>query len=121
MPRLTFIALFFCALVSAAQAADFAGEFTFDRGGYSQEADITKSADGSYKVEAYVGKRSGCSGAFDGTGRLEGADLVARKADDETCRLTITRTRNGIRIIENNCGPWHGASCDFNGTLARKR
>lgn len=116
------LAAIFCGLTfAAANAADFTGNYIFARGGYSQEADIAHAADdGIYKVEVYVGT-DGCSGAFDGVGHIEGADLVARTTEkDDVCRLVISKTRAGVKITEDSCGYWHGASCDFNGTL-RKR
>ena len=114
------LAAVFCGLTFAAgNAADFAGKYASHRGGYNQEAEIVAAADSTYKVEVYVGT-DGCSGAFDGAGRIEGAALVAHKTDDDACRLTISRTATGIKIVEDRCLDWHGASCDFNGAL-RKR
>lgn len=109
------------AAPSLAVAADFAGKYASHRGGYSQEADITAAAAGTYKVGVYVGIE-GCSGAFEGVGRIEGATLVAHLTEkDDACRLTISRTSTGITITEDKCGAWHGASCDFNGTLRKHR
>jgi hypothetical protein len=115
----TFAAILCGFTLAAANAADFAGKYTFSRGGYSQEADIALAADGAYKVEVYAGT-DGCSGAFEGVGNIEGANLVARTTEkDDACRLVFSRTRAGVRIDEDNCLNWHGASCDFNGTLRR--
>lgn len=115
------LAAIFCGLTFAANAADFTGKYTSARGGYSQEADITAAADGTYKVGVYAGIE-GCSGAFEGVGHIEGAKLVAHLNEkDDACRLTISRTATGITITEDKCGAWHGASCDFNGTLRKHR
>lgn len=114
-------ALFCGFTLVAGNAAAFEGKYTFSRGGYSQEADIAAAADGTYKVGVYVGTE-GCSGAFDGVARVEGADLVARTAEkDDVCRLIISKTRTGVKITEDSCGDWHGASCDFNGTLRKQQ
>src|SRR6185437_7872623 len=105
----------FMAAPSLAVAADFAGKYATHRGGYSQEADIKAAADGSYEVGVYVGIE-GCSGAFEGVGRIEGARLFAHLTEkDDACRLTISRTATGIKIDEDGCTAWHGPSCDFNG------
>ena len=113
------LAAIFCGLTFAANAADFTGKYTSARGGYSQEADIAAAADGSYKVEVYVGIE-GCSGAFEGVGHIEGAKLVAHLNEkDDACRLTISRTATGIKIDEDRCFDWHGPSCSFDGTLRK--
>jgi hypothetical protein len=113
-------ALALIAAPSLAVAADFEGKYTAHRGGYRQEAEIARAADGTYKVGVYVGIE-GCSGAFEGIGKIEGAKLIAHLNEkDDACRLVISRTRTGVKIEEDGCITWHGASCDFNGTL-RKR
>ena len=109
------------AAPSLAAAADFAGKYASHRGGYSQEADITAAADGTYKVGVYVGIE-GCSGAFEGVGKIEGATLVAHLNEkDDACRLTISRTATGITIDEDGCFAWHGPSCSFDGTLRKRQ
>jgi hypothetical protein len=114
------VTAFVAAPSLAAEAAGFEGKYASHRGGYRQEAEIARAADGTYTVEAVVGAE-GCSGLFDGVGRIEGAGLVAHITEkDDACRLVISRTRTGIKIEEDGCTNWHGASCDFNGTL-RKR
>ena len=117
------LAFILCALTftAAANATDFAGKYTSARGGYSQEADITAAADGTYKVGVYVGIE-GCSGAFEGVGQIEGAKLIAHLNEkDDACRLTMSRTATGIRIDENGCFAWHGPSCSFDGTLRKRK
>jgi len=117
----TFAAVLCGLTLVAGSAAAFEGKYVFNDGGYSQEAIITRAADGSYKVDVYVGVE-GCSGAFTGVGRIEGADLVADgKEDIYACRLVISKTRTGVTIKEGDgCLAFHGASCEFNGTLHKR-
>ena len=120
--RPSILTFLLCALpLAAAHAADFAGTYTSKRGGYSQEADITAAADGTYKVGVYVGIE-GCSGAFEGVGRIDGAKLIAHLIEeDDGCRLTISRSATGIKIDEDGCFAWHGPSCSFDGTLRKRK
>ena len=113
--------VFYGLTLAAASAAGFEGTYKSAGGGYSQEADITRAPDGRYKVEVYVGT-DGCSGAFAGVGRIEGADLVAHASDKAgPCRLVISKSRAGVTIKEGDgCSYWHGASCGFDGTLGRR-
>lgn len=116
----TFVLSVLAWSVSAAPAFD--GEYEFSEGGYSQSIEIKKKPNG-YSVLMAVGME-GCSGAFEGSGTVEGDTLVAKldgeDAKDDPCRLRITRKGNRLKVEEQECLAWHGASCDFNGTL-RKR
>jgi hypothetical protein len=107
---------------SAADAANFAGKYTFSKDGYRQQADIARTAAG-YSVSIVVGTE-GCSGAFDGVGAVQTGKLIAHATDpdfpDDKCRIEISRTAHGIAVDENDCQTWHGPSCGFDGTL-RKR
>ena len=100
--------------------SEFGGKYDASKDSYRHSATITRTPNGSYKVNVSVSMR-GCLGAFDGIGKIEGATLVARTTEkDDTCRLTISKTSNGIAVNEDKCMAWHGASCEFSGTL-RKR
>lgn len=55
----------------------FEGQYRGGAQGYRQELEIKKRGADSYNVELVVGTK-GCSGAFDGIGRAEGATLAVR-------------------------------------------
>jgi hypothetical protein len=103
-------------------ASAFEGKYASSKGGYRQEAEITRTATG-YSVSLVVGTE-GCSGSFEGTGTVQGNKLIAPTSDpdakDDKCRIEISRTAKGIVVNENACEYWHGPSCGFDGTL-RKR
>jgi hypothetical protein len=110
------------AATTAAAAPEFAGKYASSRGGYRQNAEIARTAAG-YSVSIVVGTK-GCSGLFEGAGTVQDGKLVARLTDadakDNKCRIEISRNAKGIAVHEYECLMWHGASCDFEGTL-RKR
>ena len=106
----------------APAAAAFEGKYASSKSGYRQSAEIARTAAG-YSVSIAVGTK-GCSGLFEGAGTVQGSKLVARVNDpdakDDKCRIEISRSPKGIVVQEDQCMTWHGASCDFEGTL-RKR
>jgi hypothetical protein len=111
------------AATTAAAAPEFAGKYASSRGGYRQNAEIARTAAG-YSVSIVVGTK-GCSGLFEGAGTLQDGKLVARLTDadakDNKCRIEISRNAKGIAVHEYECLMWHGASCDFEGTLRKRR
>jgi hypothetical protein len=68
----------------------------------------------------------GCSGYFDGIGRVEGATLAARPpppppADpDDSCVISASRYGAALEVREDKCLSWHGASCDFDGKYKKR-
>jgi len=120
---------FALALTLAATPAasyGFEGHHVGGRGNYRQDAEITKSADGKYEASLTVGT-PGCSGGFDGQGKIEGEALLLSPKEpfgaDDKCRITVRRKGAGLDIEEDACLAWHGASCEFSGhyRLAKKR
>jgi hypothetical protein len=118
-----------CAIVFGAAFLAAHGAFAFEGryvGGdrtYLQELTIKKSADGGFDVSAFVGKK-GCAGSVDASGSAEG-DTLKAEAENEvhggTCVLTLRRTKTGLRVQEDNCIEFHGASCDFEGVYRKRR
>jgi hypothetical protein len=100
----------------------FEGRYRAGSQGYRQELTIKKQGADSYNVEFVVGTE-GCSGYFDGIGRVEGTTLVVRTpppADpDDKCVVFISRKGAKLEVMEDNCS-WHGASCEFSGTYKRR-
>ncbi len=114
--------------LAAVPAASFAfeGNWRGGRGNYQQDADITKTADGTWEASLTVGT-PGCSGGFDGVGKVEGDALLLRPKEpfgaDDKCVMTVKRKGAGLEIEEDGCLAWHGASCEFSGKyrMAKKR
>ncbi|WP_144259664.1 hypothetical protein [Methylocystis sp. ATCC 49242] len=114
------------SLASASGAAAFEGRYA---GGvkskatkeYSRSLDIKRRANGDFRVEAVVGTPD-CTGVFDGVGAAGGDALAAsQKEDNETCTLTIRRTKKGVSVEEDSrCLYFHGASCEFSGDYRKK-
>ena len=55
--------------------SEFGGKYDASKDSYRHSATITRTPNGSYKVNVSVSMR-GCLGAFDGIGKIEGATLV---------------------------------------------
>ncbi|MGJ0392804.1 MAG: hypothetical protein ACR650_08625 [Methylocystis sp.] len=108
------------AALFPADASAFEGRYVAGSKSYSQEIEIKKSGDGGYSVEASVATR-GCTGEFDGAGAVAG-DLLRATAvlEKESCTLILRRKKKGVSVEEENCLPFHGASCEFSGDY-RKR
>lgn len=100
----------------------FEGEYRAGDRSYRQKLVIKRQGDGSYKVEFVVGTE-GCSGFFDGLGRLEGGTLIVRSPPpvepEDKCVVSIVRNGAKLEVTEEDCG-WHGASCEFAGTYRRR-
>jgi hypothetical protein len=109
------------ALLAAGAAAAFEGRYVAGSKAYSQELRITKRADGRFGVTADVATR-GCAGEVEAVGAGDGDTLKAEaKFDNETCALTLRRTRKGVSVEEDHCLPFHGAACEFSGDYRKKR
>ncbi|MEA1835138.1 hypothetical protein U8607_23920 [Methylobacterium durans] len=67
-----------------------------------------------------------CSGEVRGLAMASGqGTFVLRQKDkdgDEVCTLTLRFSPDGkrVRMTQQDCGNFHGASCDFVGTLKRR-
>ncbi len=109
----------FCSSPSLA----FEGDYRAGSHAYRQVLKIKKRSTDSYSVELVVGTR-GCSGSFDGTGRVEGAMLVVKTSStdnpDDKCVVSISRKGSKLDVTEDDCGYWHGASCEFPGTYSKR-
>ncbi len=121
------VATLLCAGLAAAKAAPaFEGRYV---GGawskatkqYSQSLDIKRRGDGRFSVDAVVGTPD-CSGVLEAIGAAEGDALKAsEKQDNETCALTIRRTKTGVSVEEgDSCLSFHGASCEYRGDYRRR-
>ena len=100
----------------------FEGDYRSGSQAYRQVLKIKKQGD-SYTVELVVGTR-GCSGSFDGIGPVEGAKLVVKTTSKEDandkCVVSISRKGLKLDVDEDDCGYWHGASCEFPGTYSKR-
>jgi hypothetical protein len=115
------LAAFGAALFAAGAAAAFEGRYVAGSKAYSQELRITKRPDGRFDVTADVATR-GCAGEVEAAGASEGDTLRAEaKFENETCALTLRRTRKGVSVEEDHCLPFHGAACEFSGDYRKKR
>jgi hypothetical protein len=64
-------------------------------------------------------KAGQCTGELEAAGEAKGGTLVAEvTAQDDPCKVMISRRGRGIAVREQRCLNWHGAACDFNGDLA---
>lgn len=95
---------------------------TFE-GGTGTVAIAEADADGRFKVNLDVGA-PGCAGQAEGLAAPAGDALVLtldRGSDDtRVCQVGITRDGDSLEIEERNCLSYHGASCSFAGTAARR-
>jgi hypothetical protein len=106
----------------ASPSLAFEGRYRAGDKSYRQELTIKNQGADSYHVEFVVGTE-GCSGYFEGTGRLKGAALAVTMPPPpdplERCTVSISRKGSGLEVTEDDC-TMHGASCEFAGTY-RKR
>ena len=107
-------------LLTIGQAAAFEGRYQGGRGDFRQTAVIKRDQGGIYSVRLTVKSRL-CTGELDATGKVVGGNLVAQvAAENDPCQVTIAQRGATITIREDRCLNWHGAACDFNGTLRRQ-
>ena len=115
MLRASLPALLGVAALSASAAA-FEGRYGSSNTG-NRTAVITRSNLGVYTVLLTV-KSGQCTGELEAAGESTGGTPVAEvTAQDDPCKVTITRRGGGIAVREQRCLNWHGAGCDFNGQL----
>jgi hypothetical protein len=113
--RITLAALFGIAAFTAGASA-FEGRYGSSNAG-TRIAAITRGNQGVYKVLLTVTSGQ-CTGELEAYGEVEGGNLVAEvAAQDDPCKVTISRRGGGIAVREQRCLNWHGAGCDFNGQL----
>lgn len=86
----------------------------------------TDGESGSYLVIADTAIPNQCTGEVRGTAKkLDASTLRLRvKADEpnEFCEITVRYNgyRSRVQVTSENCGHFHGPSCDFGGTLKRR-
>jgi hypothetical protein len=100
----------------------FEGRYRAGDKTYRQNLTIKKQGADSYHVEFVVGTE-GCSGYFEGTGRVQGATLVVGMPPPpdplERCTVSILRKGSKLEVKEDDC-TMHGASCEFAGTYKKR-
>lgn len=78
---------------------------------------IVRKAGSSYEVSLNLSKE-GCIAQIDGTATLSGNVLnLVKNDDDQVCTITAKILGSSAHISGNNCSYYHGAACDFSGTL----
>jgi hypothetical protein len=105
-------------ILLASPSLAFEGRYRGGGQGYRQDVTIKQRDADSYRVEFVVGT-PGCSGYFEGKGRVEGAKLVVRTPADDIngkCTVSILRKGPGLAVTEEDDCNLHGASCEFAGT-----
>lgn len=103
----------------------YRAEGTFERKGpYSQSAKIIVIDAPDQFAASFSTGISGCGGGVGMNGRAHSAsEILFTKKDDSggLCRITVKFSPNfrSVKVSEDGCLYWHGASCDFEGTLKR--
>jgi hypothetical protein len=120
--RACILLLLMPGILHSSPSLAFEGRYRAGWRDYRQELTIKRQDAGRYGVELVVGTE-GCSGYFEGIGRVEGATLIARSpppADPEDkCVVSISRNGRKLEVSEDHC-TWHGASCEFAGTYNKR-
>jgi hypothetical protein len=122
MRKLAILLLLTLGVVYSSPGLAFEGRYRADARGYDQELIIRRRGAESYNVTLVV-RTEGCSGFFEGAGRVEGATLVARPPPidpNDKCVVSVSRHGAELEVTDDNCASWHGASCEFSGKY-RKR
>lgn len=94
------------------------------KGAYSQRAKISVAAAPDRFAGSFYTGMSGCAGEVEMIGRaVSSTEILFTKKDEAggTCRIRVKFDENyrSARMSEDGCMFWHGASCDFEGTLKR--
>ena len=85
------------------------------------DIELARLADRSLHAHLDTGGRD-CAGGVSGPLVGSGDTLVMSRTDESgRCALVISRTGSGLSVIEQACGDWHGAACDFNGNYPPAR
>jgi hypothetical protein len=110
----------------AADPANWVGAYSARFDGARGDFTIIRQrfARAPYRIDMNMAAR-GCTGRLEGAGHAFGRDrlvfTIPSEFGGETCRVTLTRGRNGIRVGEEHCLEYHGAACAFDGTARRRR
>jgi hypothetical protein len=91
--------------------------YTGELVGGSGTLSIGKGREGVMHVSIGVSGH-GCAGHVEGNAREDGPTLrLVRASNGDECSLDITRGHRSATVVEHRCPIFHGASCDFGGTL----
>ena len=123
MRKLTaLLSLAFVALQAGPSLA-FEGEYRAGTQRYQQTMTIKKAGADGYSVELVVGAR-GCTGYFDGVGRVETGRLIAKSPPPaeplDKCVVSISRKGSKLDVTTEDCNYWHGGSCEFRGLYGKR-
>lgn len=104
-----------------------AGGSTFWRGrdgGVSNEVTVTPLGGGRHAVKM-GGGGNGCGMAVEGVATEVGRGRLRLVKSNEDapgqCVIDMSAVGNRMSIQEQSCGYWHGARCEFTGTVTRVR
>lgn len=85
---------------------------------------LTRKTDGNVAVHIEFAQR-GCFGNIAATGKQQGSTIVAHAApgvpNTPTCTVQLNIKGNTVDVTEQNCGFFHGASCEATGTYKLAR
>jgi len=117
--RLALVALL---IPTGAVASGLTGTFEHNDDGYQQGVEV-KAAGGGFIGDFSTASNRGCGGGVKMKGRATGRSTIvfSKTEDGQFCRITA-RYADGFRSValeEDGCTLWHGASCEFQGTLKR--
>ncbi|SEM82934.1 hypothetical protein SAMN02799625_00202 [Methylobacterium sp. UNC300MFChir4.1] len=107
---------------AAGPGARAVGTFEHQEDGYEQGVEVKAAGAAGFTAQFSTGTK-GCGGEVTMKGRPTGPDtIVFRKTDGgQTCRITARYASDFRSVVleEQGCTMWHGASCEFQGTLKR--
>ncbi|MGU3467599.1 hypothetical protein ACLBXO_22385 [Methylobacterium sp. C33D] len=122
--RLAILPLLLVSAVAHATGpgAKATGTFEHKEDGYEQGVEVKVAGAAGFTAEFSTGIK-GCGGGVTMKGRPTGPDTIvfSKTEGGQTCRITARYT-SGFRSVvleEQGCMMWHGASCEFQGTLKR--
>lgn len=85
----------------------------------------------NFQISVLGSKKASCVGTFKGKAVWIDTNVAEfnsnyNETDNDTgetisCRLTFTFSGNRVIVREDDCGDYHGVSCNFEGTFARKQ
>lgn len=127
MLRRSTIAAIALLLSTAAQAAGPGGKavgtFEHKDDGYEQSVKVKPAASAGYAGAFSTATNRGCGGGVTMKGRATGPTTIvfSKTEDGQACRITARYTSDfrSVDLEETGCTLWHGASCEFQGTLKR--
>lgn len=116
------LALVAFLIPTGAVAAGVTGTFEHKEDGYEQGVEV-RAAAGGFIGDFSTASNRGCGGGVKMKGRATSPSTVvfSKTEDGQVCRI-IARYAAGFRSValkEEGCTMWHGASCEFQGTLKR--